>query len=344
MITEIKENLNTVKSKWALACKEVYPYFKTDAENEDAIKLLLLYIARDERFETAMPDRNYSLGKGLLLNGRPGTGKTVLLRIVQRTLYYLRSDIQFKRLNMREICQDYQASGPAILMPEQKHWFVDEFGLTTREQVQSYGNKIIVGDELVGIRYDLFQRGYMLHLTTNLTEQQMIDFYNERTVSRLHEMCNFIPLDGNDRRPAAKPIPVTRLEKKHVDRKKIYHEWWQMILRQFKVYKESTNLDIKGPLQQFRIFEDAGLLIMDAKAKEKFVTAAKKQIKDTKPPINRPEAIALKLMKLAIDDDRLNEAQDSQVKALAAKLALQNFYDGKTETEFNKLIQQIIRE
>ena len=176
MTTETKENLNTVKSKWTLACNEVYPYFATDAENEDVITLLLLYIARDERFETAIPDKNYSLDKGLLLHGKPGTGKTILIRIMQRTLYYLRSEIQFKRLNMREICQDYQASGPAILMPENKHWFVDEFGLTQRELAQNYGNKIIVGDELIGIRYDLFQRGYMLHLTTNLTEQQMIDF------------------------------------------------------------------------------------------------------------------------------------------------------------------------
>lgn len=282
-----KLKMTTVKSKWETSIKEIFPSFKVDAENENVIKLILLYIARDERFETAVKDKNYSLHKGICLHGNYGTGKTKIMHLVQRTLYYLQSEIHFKRFNMRELCQQYQTEGASALSPDNKNWFVDEFGLIERENANSFGNKLVVGDELIGVRYDRFQSGYITHLTTNLTYQQMNDFYNPRTISRLHEMCNFIPLDGTDRRLTAKPGPPVKHEyEKAIDKRQVKIDWWNMIIREHAAYKAGGHLLIVGAFGQFKSFEDAALILMNKAEKEGWIEKAKqviaaKKIEDT---------------------------------------------------------------
>lgn len=344
---ERKLNMTTVKSKWTSACNEIFPGFKIDSENEHVIKMLQLYIARDERFETVIKDKNYSLNKGILLHGNYGTGKTILFRIMQRAVYFLQLEIQFKRFNMRELCQQYQSEGAKALMPENRHWFVDEFGIIEREQCNSFGNKIVVGDELIGVRYDRFQSGFMTHLTTNLTYQQINDFYNPRTISRLHEMCNFIPLDGTDRRLTAKPqAPVKVIHERPVDRKQVDRDWWAMIKREQAAYKNGGTLMVLGPLRQFTAFENAGLVLLSKEEKLAYIDRAKgtiqQQNEDRLKYTNRKEYKKVKSLKDALANNALNLEQENDLKTLAVNMAIQDFYDSKTIEEFTQLIDSVI--
>ena len=340
--------MSTVRSKWETSIKEVFPYFKTDEENESVVKLLQLWIARDPRFETVCADKNYSLNKGLMLHGNYGTGKTKLMQIVQRTIFLLRTEYQFKRFNMRELCQQYQIEGASSLKPENRHWFVDEFGLTEREPCNSYGNKVVIGDEVIGVRYDRFQSGYLTHLTTNLTYQQISDFYNARTVSRLHEMCNFIPLDGTDRRLTAKPQPMPKPVENKIDKKQVLRDWWQMIIREHARYKAGIPLMIIGSFNQFSHFEESGLIKLTVAEKFEWIEKAKlataERIVDEKAVAltNRPEYKRMKSIREAIEAGALNIEQENEMKTLAIKMIIQEFYDSKTEEDFKVLINAVI--
>lgn len=358
---ERKQTLTTVNSKWETSIKEIFPHFKVDEDNDGTIKMIKLWLLRDERFETLHPEKNYCLNKGIILHGNYGTGKTKLMQVVQRTAYLLQSPLQFKRFNMRELCQKYQSEGGTVLNPDNKHWFVDEFGLVKeddpRERVNSYGNKVLLGDELIGVRYDRFQMGFLTHMTTNLTYQQMNDYYSPRTISRLHEMCNFLPLDGKDRRLTAKPQPpVQPTYERKIDKKKAAQDWWEMIKREQVAYKNGGCITIIGALTQFRMFEDAGLIIMTKAVKMDWIAKAKKLIKGKKEeaneqaekerqrltPVDMLQFKKIKVLREAMEKGLLTGDQENEIRSLAAGMAMQDFYNSKTEEEFGKLIDAII--
>lgn len=341
--------MTTVKSRWASSCKTLFPAFKEDAENKEAIKMVMLWMARDERFEQLK--ETFSLNKGILLLGSYGGGKTLLMELVQRTLYLLRSEYMFKRQNMRELCQKYQAAGSTALQPENRHLFVDEFGLLgnsdERERVNSYGNKIVVGDELIGIRYDLFRAGHLTHLTTNLTYNQISEYYSPRTVSRLHEMFNFIPLTGTDRRLTAKPQPRVQEEENTVDKKEVARQWWRMIIREHAAYKNSGKLLVMGAISQIKFFEEAGLLVLSTKEKLQWIEKAKLAIATENVEAKlkyQNKAIYNRIVSLkdAIAKNSFNLEQDTEVKSKAIQMLIADFYSSKTEEEFQLLVNGII--
>lgn len=337
---EKKITLATVQSRWKSAIEQIFPGFKADAENEQVIKLIQLYISRDIRFETAVKDKTYSLHKGLLLHGNYGTGKTKLMQIVQRCLYLMQSDIMFRRFNMRELCQQYQSEGASALSPDNRHWFVDEFGLTERESANSYGNKIIVGDELIGVRYDRFQAGYMTHLTTNLTYQQMNDFYNPRTISRLHEMCNFIPLDGSDRRLTAKPAPVINKERKPLlTESEAEYAWKQTILNRFKAFKATGILHLEFPSYVLKWFEEKKIIKISNTQKEEIFEQAKVRVAEQKRMVRLNPKSKYELNKASafikrFEEDLLTQDDKQEVKTEAAFLIMKGYFESIKELNF----------
>ena len=75
----------------------------------------------------------------------------------------------------------------------------DDFG--SESPVVHFGNKIDVMGEVIQDRYDHFiGTGMKTYLTSNLSEEEITDEYGARVSSRLREMCNFITLEGYDRR------------------------------------------------------------------------------------------------------------------------------------------------
>lgn len=356
-------NLLSVKSKFQIACDELYPSFRIDDNNDGVIKLLMYYMARDERFETAVAESDiawglkYDLNKGICLYGPCGTGKTLLMKVIQRTIYYLNcTNLNFKLLSMRQMCMDYQDMGTEMIRrPERKHWFVDEFGLVKpdnpRERVSSYGNKILLGDELIGFRDDLFVEGWLTHLTTNLDENEMEYYYSERTVSRLKGMMNFIPLNGTDRRPVSKAKPVYVIpfheEKRNVI--KIEQDWWGTILKQFKDYKAGIAVDFHLPLHQIKSFETRKVLVLTQEEKNDYYAMAKKLIL-SRNDINAPQKIVARdleqfkdilSLEKAIISGTENQYQKNQIGGLAVIFAFRDFYDTKTVEEFEVIIQSV---
>ncbi len=204
-MTTTTANLEELRKKqFQIASKEILDNYIIDESNESEIEALIMYFYGDEQFEEF--NSVFSLDKSILLMGNVGTGKTMLMRIFQRLLM-LKSETTFACRHIREIANMYIEDGAGVLNTwDGKDLFIDELGLTEKENVKRWGNNANIVSEIIMHRYDKFvYDGVKTHFCTNLTEQQLASEYDPRVWSRIKEMCNIIPLTGTDRRNIAKP-------------------------------------------------------------------------------------------------------------------------------------------
>ncbi len=194
--------------------------FVIDEDNEKVIRLLWDYFFNPEYFDFKYNPKYYS-GKGIMLMGAPGSGKTNLMEIfIALWDFFYKNDPKsnFKKKSMRQILKSYK-KGEVPIISEVGHYFYDEIGLDEARYYRSYGNGTDIDGNVIETRYDAFRSGYMTHYTTNLSTEMMTGFdkdgkpmpafdklkFDQRVISRLREYSNIIPLNGKDRRQLAAP-------------------------------------------------------------------------------------------------------------------------------------------
>lgn len=207
------ENVNGIMS-FQKFIENRYPNYQIDPYNEGEIEALNLWANRSSEFEKKYP--KFSLQKGWILTGNVGTGKTDLIKMFQNYLgRYLKSNYKFSLHVAWKLAADFTKEGYTVISDHEKgNRYYDELCLVDarnpypiRETVTNYGNKLLIGEEIIMSRYNsLKDYGYLTHFSTNATTKQLLDIYGERAYSRLTEMCNFMLLTGPDRRgTASKP-------------------------------------------------------------------------------------------------------------------------------------------
>lgn len=187
--------------------------FKLDAYNQTIFDLLCYYFSDDSRFvgmAEGMGIPNPSLTKGILLAGNFGVGKTWLMKLFmknQRQVYHL--------FNAKHLADTYEKAGEDDIEPflvKTKNAFndsscfyqpyaglcIDDIG--TEDKKVNYGNRKNVVADIIERRYEKGNVGIWLHITTNLTAEQINAFYGGRVSSRLREVVNLIEVGGGDRR------------------------------------------------------------------------------------------------------------------------------------------------
>lgn len=128
-------------------------------------------------------------GKGLLLMGHKGSGKTLLMRSLGAC--FTGTPLYFTIHNTRKITSAYNTDGDAGLRPylAQVHMLFDDLG--DERMGQHYGDKVEVMSLVIQERYELFvDHGIMSHFTTNLTGDEIRERYGDRVHSRLLHMVN----------------------------------------------------------------------------------------------------------------------------------------------------------
>lgn len=187
--------------------------FKIDESNQIIFLLLCFYFSNDPQFVSlseSLGVKNASLNKGLLIGGIIGTGKTWLMRLFgknQRQVFAVKT--------AKSIADTFQSEGenslqqflvsPTLPINDASNFFHSKMGLCiddigTEELKNHYGNRKNVIGDLIELRYANGNIGTLLHLTTNLTMEQVKEFYGDRVGSRLRETMNVIELKGKDRR------------------------------------------------------------------------------------------------------------------------------------------------
>lgn len=187
--------------------------FSFEGQASIYFKLFCYYFSQDEQFIALAQNMgvpNPSLDKGLYLGGNFGVGKTWLMRLFQRNQRQV-----YTVQNSKAIADMFERDGdesmkqfiesPSLPNNDASNFYhkvmgfcIDDMG--TEDIKNHYGNKKNVIGDLIELRYARNQTGQLLHITTNLTGQQMSDFYGGRVASRLRECMNIIDFIGSDLR------------------------------------------------------------------------------------------------------------------------------------------------
>lgn len=129
-------------------------------------------------------------GRGLLMTGNCGTGKTLIgSRIIPLLLYHYCGRLMAFQYPAQEI------NNKADKILKNKIIVIDDIG---RENLlNSYGNKRWVFPEIV----DAAERqGKLLILTTNLDPKHLAEKYDDRTMDRLRALTKIVPFTGKSLR------------------------------------------------------------------------------------------------------------------------------------------------
>lgn len=245
-----------------------FKWLKIDQYNEYVIDLIDKWCQRDPSFNDGMLEdwklfdptgvplqTKYHLDKGLLLYGNVGSGKTELVRAVSKYLFH--SPYKFKVDRAWRYADKYREDERCFDPLYSHNMFFDELCLTdqtgypVKEIVNNYGNKILVGEEIIRIREIAFtNRGYQTHFTTNEPPKKLGEVYGPRSLSRLLKMENFIPFLGPDRRIDSEPIIHSSIfleqEQKQVVDEKDQEELDRSMKRTInEIYQEAVASDFK---------------------------------------------------------------------------------------------------
>ncbi|MBU2912698.1 ATPase [Reichenbachiella agariperforans] len=182
--------------------------FRLIEEDHELIFKLIVYFMRDEENAKKL---QIDLGKGILLSGPIGCGKTALMNLFRfivpgRRPYVMTSCRKVSFQFIQEgysIIQKYSDCSFRKGKPELSpitHCFDD---LGAENNLKYYGNDCNVMSEILLSRYEFyFDYGMISHITTNLNSSEIEQLYGNRLRSRLRETCNVLafPSDTRDKR------------------------------------------------------------------------------------------------------------------------------------------------
>ena len=146
-------------------------------------------------------DAKLAEGKGLWLTGPPGTGKTTLAMLVSKTALERGFSVAIYSLpkllaRIRRTYDSDRHEEPYLEFFERLTsvdlLHVDDLGVEKRSDW--------VLEQLYALINERYESQRSVLVTTNLEVAELEDQIGQRTVSRLSEMCEAVPLFGDDRR------------------------------------------------------------------------------------------------------------------------------------------------
>ena len=176
-------------------------------------------LTRDELNQSAIEAAEWSVqqGRGLVLLGTVGSGKTTIMRAVDHALRCAESPHRrYDRhhwinepnwwTTAEEFCEDvkrgwtyakqfsdwsemYSADGIAARV---SRLFLDDLGVERQTEANL--------DALTTLLSERHRANLATWITTNLNPNEFTSRYGERVLSRLGESCRFVRLEGKDRR------------------------------------------------------------------------------------------------------------------------------------------------
>jgi DNA replication protein DnaC len=178
--------------------------FTIDDDNREIIKTLCEYFTDDPRFEK----RGYSLGKGLLMFGAVGVGKTFLMNLFRNN-----QKQSYQTVSCQDVEGVYSRNGDDQNEKTGETGLRRFYGLITLSTNNQYGHNTLgylfddLGQENTATKYFGTERNVMIevlsqryknkffpstHLTTNLSADQIKEIYGARVADRMKEMFNLI--------------------------------------------------------------------------------------------------------------------------------------------------------
>lgn len=186
--------------------------FKIDGENLDVINALILYWANSPKFEelpygpTHFLRSKPKLSKGLYLVGNVGSGKTLLMSLFK--MIPPPTGLNKKKVILvptDEITDKVRSEGVSATnlykrnfdqyQTELEYIFDD---LAAEDKAKYYGDILDPMYDIISKRYRIFDTwGIKTHFTTNVSLDELKEYYDSRIESRVAKMVNVIVLGGS---------------------------------------------------------------------------------------------------------------------------------------------------
>jgi DNA replication protein DnaC len=144
-------------------------------------------------------DSQLDSGRGLWFMGGPGTGKTTLAMLVSKAALQAGRSVAIYSLPrlLNEIRDTHRAERSHVDLLDR----LTAVDLLHVDDVGAERTTDWVLEELYSIVNARYENERSMVITTNITDRdQLCEQITERTVSRLTEMCDELPLLGHDRR------------------------------------------------------------------------------------------------------------------------------------------------
>lgn len=178
--------------------KELYGQnFTLNQSDLPLLHKLVAYFLKDEKTANKY---GLSLGKGILLTGPIGVGKTSLINILK---FFLKNEDRYIVKTCRDISFEFIEDGYSTIHKYSKginrqvavkSFCFDDLGV--EGSLKYYGNECNVMAEIILSRYDLFVSHKLItHITTNLSASEIEEIYGNRIRSRMREMFNLISFE-----------------------------------------------------------------------------------------------------------------------------------------------------
>jgi len=158
------------------------------------------HVIRAVRSYCRAVDANLDEGRGLWFFGRTGTGKTTLAMLISK--YAMEADRTVAIYSLPRLLSMLRGS-----YDDDARYSLNDLmdrlcavDLLHVDDVGAEQSSPWVLEQLYTIINTRYEDGRAVLLTTNLGDPELRDQIGDRTVSRLHEMCETYPLDGEDMR------------------------------------------------------------------------------------------------------------------------------------------------
>jgi len=147
-------------------------------------------------------EANLAEGRGLWLFGEVGTGKTTLAMLVAKAALEAGHSVAIYSMPrlLNEIRRTYDEGSDSSYIQ-----LLDRLGEVDLLHIDDVGaekSSPWVLEQLYAIVNARYEAQRSMTITTNLSHEELIEQIGHRTVSRLVEMCEQLPLLGGDHRPA----------------------------------------------------------------------------------------------------------------------------------------------
>jgi len=138
----------------------------------------------------------FNSGKGVLIKGDKGTGKTLLLKLISKAYEIIHNEPPYM-ISAIEFNLMYQKEGAAkILDHKTGAMFIDDIGAEP-QAANNFGSRIDPISTLLFLRYEARMKTFC---TTNLTIDELKERYGDRLADRFKQMFVVITFKGESKR------------------------------------------------------------------------------------------------------------------------------------------------
>lgn len=183
-----------------------------DDNNRDILRFLLYYFNGCPKAEEVFPDKGYKCSNNILLCGKVGVGKTLMMQMFARYLELTNNPRAFKNLSVTQMINYYKLNnhidrytfnedGSNKFEGNPFNICLNDIGLQTHQYFGT-DTKVMICEFLYA-RNDIWQQqGKFAHITTNLTPKELKAYFEDgfgRLADRFRTY-NVIHLKGESRR------------------------------------------------------------------------------------------------------------------------------------------------